>query len=70
MLLLAFEFINLLISCTDNPNDPGVNNVYTIPEQINDGWETASLSSVGLSEYKLLQMLGYLRAILITRFTV
>jgi CubicO group peptidase (beta-lactamase class C family) len=34
--------------------------VYPIPEQINDGWQTASLSSVGLNEIKLLQMLEYL----------
>ena len=61
-LLLTFGFLSILVSCTDNPNDPGGNNnVYTIPEQINDGWETASLSSVGLSENKLLQMLGYLQ---------
>ena len=62
LLILTFGFLSILVSCTDNLNDPsGNNNVYTIPEQINDGWQTASVSSVGLSEYKLLQMLGYLQ---------
>ena len=62
-LLLTFGFLGTLASCTDSPNDPSDNNnLYPIPEQIDDGWETASLPSVGLNEYKLLQMLGYLQS--------
>ena len=61
-LLLIFGFLGIPASCTDSPNDPSDNNnVYPIPEQIDDGWETASLPSVGLNEIKLLQMLGYLQ---------
>ena len=62
-LLLVFGILSLFGSCTNNPNSPvGDDNYeYQIPEQINDGWETASLSSVGLSEFKLDLMLAYLR---------
>ena len=60
MLILTFGFLGILASCTDNLNDlSGDNNTYPIPEQINDGWETASISSVGLDETKLLRMLRY-----------
>jgi len=62
MLLFTFGFLSILASCTDNPNEPSNNNnAYPIPEQIDDGWETASIPSVGLNEYKLLEMLGYLQ---------
>ncbi|MCW8812269.1 MAG: beta-lactamase family protein [Chlorobium sp.] len=64
----AFFLLLLVLSCffaacSEEVNDPGsVNKVtYPIPEQINDGWETASLPSVGLNENKLLEMLGYLQ---------
>lgn len=62
ILVLIFGILGILASCTDNPNDPSdTNNVYPIPDQIEDGWETASIPSVGLNENKLLQMLTYLQ---------
>ena len=62
-LLLTFGFLGILASCTDSPNDPSDNNnVYPVPEQIDDGLETASLPSVGLNESNLIQMLGYLQS--------
>jgi len=59
-LLLTFGIIYILTSCNDNPNDSIDNNIYPIPEQIDDGWETASLASVGLRESALRDMLVYL----------
>ena len=61
-LLLAFGIIYILLSCNDNLNGPININLYPIPEQIDDGWETASLPSVGLNEKKLLQMIDLLKA--------
>jgi CubicO group peptidase (beta-lactamase class C family) len=61
-LFLTFGLICVLESCTDHVNSPlGVNNVYPVPGQIDDGWETAPLSSVGLSENELLDMIAYLQ---------
>jgi len=64
-LLLLFIFCCYLPGCNEDPlinNPPGINDyVYVIPEETGDGWETASIPSVGLNEIKLLQMLGYLQ---------
>ncbi|NNG27804.1 MAG: hypothetical protein HKM87_09785, partial [Ignavibacteriaceae bacterium] len=61
-LLLLLILNCFFTACDEEINEPGStnNNVYPIPEQINDGWETASTPSVGLNESKLLEMLGYL----------
>ena len=65
-----FYFLLLLLlgcffaACSEEVNSPASTNnniVFTIPEETGDGWQTASLPSVGLSETKLLQMLGYLQ---------
>ncbi len=66
LLLLRFVFILALIctlsSCADNPVNPDVDiSVYPVPEQIDDGWETASLSSVGLNQNMLIDMITYLQ---------
>lgn len=61
LLLLTILLVYFLSSCyKENIIDPTSNNVYPIPEQIDDGWETGSLPSVRLKENKLLQMLEYL----------
>jgi len=53
----------LFVDCGDELNGPAsTNNVYSIPEETGDGWQTASLASVRLNESKLLQMLGYLQS--------
>jgi len=66
-LLITIWVVIVLTSCNEQSNNPvndtnGNNISYTIPEQIDDGWETASLGSVGLDENKLLQMIEYLKA--------
>lgn len=62
-LVLILILSILLATCSQEVNNPESTNnkVYPIPEQINDGWETASLPSVGLDENKLLEMLAYLQ---------
>jgi CubicO group peptidase (beta-lactamase class C family) len=51
-LLLLFIFCCYLPGCNEDAlinNLPGINDyVYVIPEETGDGWETASLSSVGM----------------------
>jgi CubicO group peptidase (beta-lactamase class C family) len=59
VLILGFPF--LLTVCSEHTNDPTSIN-YPIPDQIDDGWETTSLHSVGLNENSLLQMLEHLNA--------
>ena len=52
-LLLLMILSCLFVACSDEANSPvsaNGNVVYTIPEETGDGWQTASLSSVGLSE--------------------
>lgn len=57
-ILAAFLFI----SCERNKNavEPSTTQ-YNIPAQINDGWETASLTSVGMDEKPLLTLLNRLK---------
>ena len=65
-LLLLLILSCFIAACSEEVNSPASTNgnvVYTIPEETGDGWQTASLSSVGLSETKLLQMLEYLEGI-------
>ena len=58
-LILTVGVICILASCTDTPNDPDENNnVYPIPEQINDGWETASLNSVGMNTIRMIDLVN------------
>jgi CubicO group peptidase (beta-lactamase class C family) len=50
-LLLSYFFIACEEDSSTNP--PDGNYVYTEPEQTNDGWQTASLSSVGMSTTRI-----------------
>jgi CubicO group peptidase (beta-lactamase class C family) len=49
----------IVLSCDKNKSaaDPSENSHYEVPVQIDDGWETASLSSVGMDERPLLRLL-------------
>ena len=51
-LLLSFN----LSSCSTNFGDPDYK--YRIPEQTSDGWETDSLSSVGMSQDLIVEMIN------------
>ena len=65
-LLLLLILSCFIAACSEEVNSPASTNgnvVYAIPEETGDGWQTASLSSVGLNEIKLLQMLGFLEGI-------
>jgi CubicO group peptidase (beta-lactamase class C family) len=46
--LITLAFLCSLIGC--NNDNPVATYSYTTPPNVNDGWETASLSSVGISE--------------------
>ena len=50
-LLLLLLLICFLFACKEDPviNPSSGNYLYTIPEKTDDGWETASLSSVGIN---------------------
>lgn len=58
MILLICSYL-VLISCEKNKNviDSSAAAKYEVPLQTNDGWETASLSSVGMDETPLLKLL-------------
>jgi CubicO group peptidase (beta-lactamase class C family) len=63
ILLICIYFC--LLSCDKNKNatDPSATSQYEVPVQTNDGWETASLSSVGMDETPLLKLLDKLNEI-------
>ena len=53
--------LSLFCSChKDRAIDPAEGDAYPIPEQTEDDWETASLSSVGMDEMPLLNLLDRL----------
>lgn len=54
--ILIFSIL-FSIQCSGDPAGPTGGNQYSIPESINDGWETASLSSVGMDEELLLSLI-------------
>ncbi len=48
----------LIISCSkENINDPPPAYTYKVPETINDGWVTANIHDVGISEEKLCELI-------------
>src|SRR4030042_3531560 len=47
-------------SCNKNSTDPQKEIHYEVPVQTNDGWETASLLTVGMDEKPLLNLLDKL----------
>jgi CubicO group peptidase (beta-lactamase class C family) len=50
-LFLPFVLVCFFLSCNEEPDiiDSTASNVYEIPEEVGDGWETASMSSVGMN---------------------
>jgi CubicO group peptidase (beta-lactamase class C family) len=53
-------FVNCFLSCNDNPTNYEIEYVYTVPAQIDDGWETASLTDVGMDETPITQFMNEL----------
>ncbi len=57
-----------LITCSNkssNPTEPNLDNgsyQYTVPEQTDDGWETASVEDAGLTLQPLVDMVEYVNA--------
>ncbi len=62
MLIMLSVFL-FTLSCKDS-TDPGNNNgneyTYSVPEQVNDGWETASLADAGMNPLPLIIMMNEL----------
>jgi len=52
-----------IFSCNKNATNPSEKSQYEVPLQTNDGWETASLASVGMDETPLLRLLDKLNEI-------
>ena len=58
---IPFILFLLFISCSEeNISEPPPEYVYQIPEQIGDGWETASLEDVGIVPDKLIEIADYI----------
>ncbi len=59
ILLILFPLLIYLSSCTGDkiPLDTSGYYYYRVPVQTDDGWETASLTSVGINEQPLLNLL-------------
>ena len=47
-----------ILSCKDKAVDPSDTYVYQIPDQTNDGWETANLSSVDINKQLIINMIS------------
>lgn len=60
LLLSGYFFFGCEEDTSTNP--PGENYVYTVPEETGDGWSTASLSSVGMSSYRLVTLVNKIEA--------
>jgi len=56
-LIILFVITACIIRCNESSTGPDNNNagryIYNVPEQINDGWQTASMKSVGMDSSKL-----------------
>jgi CubicO group peptidase (beta-lactamase class C family) len=58
---LIILLILICISACNKDNSPLFESQYEIPQQTDDGWETASLVSVGMNETPLLNLLDQLK---------
>ena len=47
----------VLTTCSENPNNSNTESYYTVPQNIGDGWNTASLSSVRMDEDLLVNLI-------------
>ena len=57
-LILSITISYCLYSCKKNSVDSSEGYQYEIPIQTDDGWETASLSSVGINETYLVTLMN------------
>jgi len=63
LILLLFIYYSC-ISCTENQvTEPAGSYQYSAPQQLNDGWETASLQSVGMNPIHLINLMNRLNQI-------
>jgi len=62
-LLLAMLTVILFAACAEDSttNPPGESYTYTIPEETGDGWETASLSSVGINTLGIVSLVNRIK---------
>jgi CubicO group peptidase (beta-lactamase class C family) len=56
--MVVFIFAAMSCDKSTEPNDNGVEYTYQVPEQLNDGWETASLADVGMNPIRLIIMMN------------
>jgi CubicO group peptidase (beta-lactamase class C family) len=56
--VLLSVLICFLSACEDPVNPPYETYIYTVPEESSDGWETASLSSVGMNTDRLVTLVN------------
>ncbi len=57
-LLLPLAALLTPCGCGQAPVDPDAAYVYAVPEHTDDGWETASLGDVGMSEEPLVELMA------------
>jgi len=48
------------LTCSSSAGPPGLHYTYQVPPQVDDGWETASLASVGMEAGPLVQLMDTL----------
>ena len=53
-------FVSIFIFCSDDISSNSDSYVYNIPVQNDDGWETASLSGVGINEGRFIMLMNFL----------
>lgn len=60
LLLLSLLSSCFFFACEEDSstNPPGGNYIYTVPEVTGDGWQTASLSSVGMNTSRLVSLVN------------
>jgi len=63
VIFFLLAFIACFFSCDDSGTNYEIEYVYTVPAQIDDGWETASLTSVGMNEKPLKDLMNRLNRI-------
>ena len=64
-LLILLILLGFLVgACEEDSltNPPGANYNYTVPEETGDGWETASLSSVGMNTSKIESLVNKIKS--------
>ena len=60
VILLTFLCL-ILITCCTNPDNSDTDYTYSIPQNVGDGWDTASLNSVGIDEGVIENLIGKIK---------